>query len=216
MSLARVQMIVDAVRCPYCRSAPGLMCLDWAGRVVRTSVCPQRRWAFRDHVQKHPTEPRSDIQTSPVVNSTVILSPVDKNAFAVTQPGPQAWPDLHTKEWRGIAPPQLRKVPPDMPNLIGLKVGRLEVIGLCATRKGKHHAGGVAGWVCRCVCGCYILRRTKALRNPSNENLVGCLRCTRIADMPRRTYDRQVFRETRHLREEGKTETQRVLPRING
>lgn len=45
---------------------------------------------------------------------------------------------------------------PQLPDLTGLRVGRLRVIGFSANRNAR--------WVCRCDCGMYTLRKTSALR----------------------------------------------------
>lgn len=70
--------------------------------------------------------------------------------------------EYRTQAWSPDSPLQLPIMPPPvetqayLPNLIGLRVGRLRVIGFSANRKGR--------WVCRCDCGMYTLRKTPALR----------------------------------------------------
>lgn len=56
---------------------------------------------------------------------------------------------------------------PDARNLTGGVYGKLTVIGL-SVRPGR--------WVCRCSCGYYTHRTTKALKNPHNTQ-TACDRC---------------------------------------
>jgi hypothetical protein len=69
---------------------------------------------------------------------------------------------------------------PEFRNLTGVRCGRLVVIGLKAESQ-----NGKAGWVCRCDCGRYVIRRSKVLTNPKNNDR--CQRC--------RHYDRQRDKE---------------------
>lgn len=62
--------------------------------------------------------------------------------------------------WRA-APFMSSKVPRDMPNLIGVRFGRFTVVGLEKEMKNR-------GWVCRCDCGDFETRKTRAVRNPNN------------------------------------------------
>lgn len=52
-------------------------------------------------------------------------------------------------------------------DLSGAKVGDLTVLGM---RKFK------GGWVCRCVCGIYTVRKGRAIKNPSND-WDSCIEC---------------------------------------
>lgn len=67
----------------------------------------------------------------------------------------------------------------NMPKLIGMRFGRLTVIGLHATLRGA--------WVVRCDCGDYETRKAKAIRNTKNSED----RCTlcRNAAHQRRNYE---------------------------
>lgn len=70
--------------------------------------------------------------------------------------------EYRTQEWCVDSPMPLpiKPIPAEaistLPDLAGLRVGRLRVIGYSADRKAR--------WVCRCGCGMYTLRKTPALR----------------------------------------------------
>jgi hypothetical protein len=73
------------------------------------------------------------------------------------------------------APPAMVAVPPAVAGLVGVKVGRLTVLGLRPTKPtGKRPAS----WVVRCVCGTYTTRTARAIKNPANVNDM-CARCDR-------------------------------------
>ena len=68
-------------------------------------------------------------------------------------------------EYSWDAPPPLKDIAkyltqPDFTDLTGRHIGRLRVLGLAA----EDPKEGSAMWVCRCVCGRYIGRRTKGLK----------------------------------------------------
>lgn len=90
--------------------------------------------------------------------------PVDKAAAtAVSQSGVHYVHTPAITQWD--APPEMRPIPENAPDLIGVKFGRLTVIGLHA---GMNSSNG-ATWVVRCVCGTYEPRKAKAIRNPKNS-----------------------------------------------
>ncbi|GLQ96451.1 hypothetical protein [Dyella mobilis] len=71
-------------------------------------------------------------------------------------------------------------------NLVGVKFGRLTVIGLSFTPK---------RWVVRCVCGIYTLRTAKAIRNPTNAD-DRCEKCRQLAFLKRRDIYQRTGKET--------------------
>lgn len=75
------------------------------------------------------------------------------------------------------APPKMRPVPLNRtcPNLTGLKVGKLTVVGLAA----KTTSDGAA-WVVRCVCGYYETRKTKTLRKDGYAAEAMCDECSYV------------------------------------
>lgn len=77
--------------------------------------------------------------------------------------------------FRSDVPPQMRRLPPDAPNLAGMKVGKLTVIGLAAFGKGGKNRR--AAWVVRCACGWYETRSAKVLRDPAYAARAMCGEC---------------------------------------
>ena len=61
-------------------------------------------------------------------------------------------------------------------DLTGRRFGRLEVIGAAVKAPGSKAPGL---WVCRCVCGNFVQRRARAVRNPTNSS-DGCERCRQM------------------------------------
>src|SRR5262245_6632562 len=126
--------------------------------------------------------PSSNVAISPVVGSTVLRMPVNEQTAMVISASPR-W-ERASSEWRGLAPPALRCVPSNTPDLTGRVVGRLMVVGLSATHVPWHpprpgHTGSSgrgARWVCRCRCGYYVVRSTKAIRKNSDLACEICLR----------------------------------------
>ncbi len=174
---------MNTVRCPTCGVGIGQPCKpivkpDDPSRISRATLLSysrgldihwERRALFRDVEDRKPDD-RSEMRTSPVVGGTIHIVAVDKPAAVVTSPGPQEWPSKELEE-RFVVPGRLRNVPPDMPNLTGLKVGRLTVVGLSA------RLGVTPVWMCRCSCGYYVRRRTKALRNATSD---ACRLCSKV------------------------------------
>lgn len=60
-------------------------------------------------------------------------------------------------------------------NLTGRKVGRLTVVGW------NHKK---SRWVCRCSCGIYVYRTSKAIKNDKNK-ADACFQCTKLIDIKR-------------------------------
>ncbi len=69
-------------------------------------------------------------------------------------------------------------VPSFIKDATGLKAGSLTAIGLSTVVAGHHSFSRQkrARWVCRCVCGYYVLRSRDSLLNPKNA-LDACDRC---------------------------------------
>lgn len=193
--------IIGAVCCERCGAVIGMRCRNPStGRTNFNlgSVCVVRWKAYKRYlaiVEERSHGPRSEIKQSDVVGGVIDRNPVDRKAFDVTRAGPQAWPTPGTSaEWRGRTAPKLRQIPPDMPNLIGVKCGQLTVVGL-SLHSGKSGHGRATAWVCRCSCGYYVLRKTRAVRNPKNSK-DACAPCRWVADANRVQYKRDVFAHT--------------------
>lgn len=89
--------------------------------------------------------------------------PVDKKAAMVVSKGFQYKPKKNVRDLDSDYPIPVRALPDNNPNfqdLTGFRFGRLRVIGLAKDYKQK--------WVCRCDCGKYTLRKSKAVKNPEN------------------------------------------------
>lgn len=104
--------------------------------------------------------------------------PVDVVAARVTAPGPRVLESSkRITTYCEAAPMAMRQVFPGVPNLTGRVQGWLTVVGMAVERGG---AGGRQGrWVCRCRCGYYVLRTSKAVKNSNNAN-DRCDRCRQL------------------------------------
>jgi len=67
-------------------------------------------------------------------------------------------PKVVNDHWE--APPRMKRLPFNAPNLVGVRFGRFTVLGMHATKKGA--------WVVQCDCGDYEIRKSKAIQNPKN------------------------------------------------
>lgn len=72
-------------------------------------------------------------------------------------------------------------------NLTGRKVGRLTVIGW------NHEK---SRWVCRCACGTYLYRTSKAIKNDKNK-VDACFQCIKLIDLKRRYHFKKTGRRLR-------------------
>lgn len=114
--------------------------------------------------------------------------PVDRTAAAVTSEGPK-WTgsskklDMHCQ----ATPHPMRPVAPNQPNLIGTACGNLTVVGLAAWKAANDRWNGSARsrWVCRCACSWYVVRTSKAIKNPKNVDDC-CDRCRQLQFLKRR------------------------------
>jgi hypothetical protein len=61
---------------------------------------------------------------------------------------------------------------PQFQDLTGMTIGRLRVVGLSAEKTGR--------WVCRCVCGAYVLRKAIGLKTGSTAS-APCDQCYLLA-----------------------------------
>lgn len=161
----------QSIRCPHCGAPPGVLCRSnknvRASQLRKFYICRERRLGYVSLVDSYTRDSHSDISISPVINSNVILSPVDKPAALVTSTAPR-WERV-SKAWRGAGPIPLRPIPSDMPNMIGRAFGFLTVIGL-SKHCGKNGVGGAAAWLCRCACGYYVLRTSKAINHGNDQS----------------------------------------------
>jgi hypothetical protein len=85
------------------------------------------------------------------------------------------------REWEN--PPKML-IPQHGLNLVGTRFGRLKVMGLDVTKPVSKNSR--AGWVCRCDCGRFTSRSTKAIRNQAN-NGDRCTECRHLQYLQRYT-----------------------------
>ncbi len=112
---------------------------------------------------------------------------VDKTAARVTGKGEHWEPRKRLIQpcdaWRDTPLPTF-PVPPDAPRLVGLKAGRLTVVGYGGKGAGK------ARWVVRCACGAYGHQSAKSLRAPDAARRA-CPHCDYLNELKaRRTHAR--------------------------
>jgi len=191
------------IACSYCGASAGQQCRNKLDGSVMAAdfICVARRRDYesgRSNVKPAETGLTLDpslVVNSPVVGGSVHTIPVDRVARRVT--GHVSHWDTTPGEVRSVSPLPTRAIPPDMPDLLGKMLGRLSVVGLSALHSGNHREGGSAGqravWVCRCQCGYYVLRTSKAIRK-NIDPLHVCDKCDSINRL--RSY--AVFQETGH------------------
>ena len=112
-------------------------------------------------------------------------NPVDRTAARVTSQGPK-WVESSAKNDRYFSPVPhpTRPLAWNQQNLAGRTIGTLTVIGLAAWKaaNAKATASQRTRWVCRCLCGWYVIRSTKAIKNPNNAE-DACDRCRHLAQL---------------------------------
>ena len=87
--------------------------------------------------------------------------------------------------WQDMPLPMLSP-PRDAPALVGLRVGRLTVLGY-----GGAGSDG-ARWVVRCACGTYGHRRAKSLRAPGAAERAMCPQCDYLEEIKRGNFSPKV------------------------
>lgn len=83
--------------------------------------------------------------------------------------------EVDKNQW--LAPPPMKAIPSDTPDLRGKKFGRMTVIGMLAEKR-----SGGAAWVVRCVCGIYETRKARVICRPAIEGQEeeACFQCRRV------------------------------------
>ena len=110
------------------------------------------------------------------VDYETLGSPVDKTAYRVTQQGINfncRKQNGQMPEWE--APPKTAPILPNIPDVRGLKFGKMTVIGLMPKDK-QLAKKAPAKWLVRCDCGVYSVRKKRAIENPKNDN-DACEKC---------------------------------------
>ena len=110
--------------------------------------------------------------------------PVNKTAAIVTSKGFEYVSSKLIRIKESKNPIKLKKIPDSyflsdsFNDLTGRRRGRLTVLGLSAVGK---------GWVVRCDCGVYTIRKAKAILNENNEQ-DRCEECRHLAHLKRNEY----------------------------
>lgn len=107
--------------------------------------------------------------------------PLNRTAARVTQPGPKGLgSDKRQSSVHGSQPTPwpMISVPSFIVDVTGKRMGSLTCIGLSEVVAGHKSFSRQqrARWVCRCVCGYFVLRSRASLLNEKN-NLDACDRC---------------------------------------
>ncbi len=104
---------------------------------------------------------------------------VDSTAARVLAKGEHFTPNKKVLTAESDVPWKLRALPPNMEDLRGVSFGKLTVLGVAAEYKGR--------WAVRCACGTYVLRTTKAVKNPANKDDC-CEHCRHLLYLKRTEY----------------------------
>ena len=120
--------------------------------------------------------------SSNIFEKLINSSPINKSASEVTSTGTSYDYPVKTSEEDQPFPHKLTPVPrgmsmsSDFTDLTGVRRGRLTVVGYFR-RDGGSERKTSARWSCRCDCGTYTLRKSKALKSEKN-NRDRCKECT--------------------------------------
>lgn len=119
------------------------------------------------------------------LDALISRAPVNATAAKVIGPGPKGLEsDKRILTVCSPTPLPVRGIRPSerklLPNLVGVMTGSLTPIGIWVDGRPGH-----LRWVCRCVCGYYTTRSTKALRKATNQH-DQCDRCRQVAFLRRR------------------------------
>ena len=102
--------------------------------------------------------------------------PVNETAARVVAKGVNWEPQKKIQVVEQDTPLPIKNPPPNIENVTGVRFGRFVVIGYSKNAGGK--------WVCRCDCGRYALRRTRAVKNADNSQ-DRCELCRHLAYVKR-------------------------------
>ena len=79
----------------------------------------------------------------------------------------------------------------DFKDLSGVKFGRLDVVGISSEVKAR--------WVCRCICGMYVLRTSSAIKSAALDAC--CSQCYLLAVSKRHEYTRRTGKTDKQTRD---------------
>jgi hypothetical protein len=107
--------------------------------------------------------------------------PIDRVAARVISKGVRYEPAIKFgQQMHFDSPPPMKVIPEMLPggpmsDMVGMRRGKLTVVGLLAERIST--AG--ATWVVRCDCGAYEIRKAKGMRAGSGDNVM-CRKCQHL------------------------------------
>lgn len=97
--------------------------------------------------------------------------PIDRTAGQVVSRGEQyRQPDFDA--FLSDVRPATKPLPPNSPNVVGARFGRLQVVGLSADFHKR--------WVVRCSCSYYAIRTLTALRKGKGDCALMCDKCAHL------------------------------------
>ena len=94
------------------------------------------------------------------VDKILTSFPINETAARVTSKGVHWEPQKKIQTQEADAPFPMKKPPLNIKDVTGHRFGRFSVLG--------YSADGNSKWVCRCDCGRYALRKTRAVLNKEN------------------------------------------------
>lgn len=125
-------------------------------------------------------------------DAVLASTPLNATAGSVTSKGYAYEPNLKPGAPEEFdAPPKSPPIPKNTPDLSGTRFGRLTVVRYHV----KRNAHG-SGWLCRCDCGTYVIRRNKSIKNPTNTE-DRCRQCRNTAFLARVASDQDRIKRTK-------------------
>ncbi len=125
--------------------------------------------------------------------------PVNSTAARVIGAGVTYNPQKMITQRHWTSPPPCLPMPTayTFENLTGMSFGRFKVIGYL----GKTSAKKPSAWLCRCSCGDYEARSSRAIKNPENRG-DRCGNCLHLSFLKRQAaYDRNPLAKQPDLRD---------------
>lgn len=123
------------------------------------------------------------------LDAIVASVPIDKTAARQMSGGIHWTPSVNLGRARAhMDAPRVRRVPIEGENLIGLRAGRLTVVGAYDDPAGSKSKG--RKWQVRCDCGQYEVRKGRALKQLKNPDEC-CSQCEYLVQIKRHEHFRR-------------------------
>ncbi len=132
---------------------------------------------------------KTGIWPNPMVEDGHARAPVNKLAALVVGPGTHydykaaRHTGSYDDEWK--LPPPTYEPNQNTKEMRGVRFGRFVVVGFLKTYKNKKVTHQI--WLCRCACGVYCARKSRAIQNPANS-LDRCSECRNLMHLKRRAH----------------------------